>query len=212
MDARFAVALAAALALVGLAGCTGSFDVNQTEPIRVQLEGAPQTVVVRDSDDEPQKVVVQTCKEKTACDVEEIEVQLSIKQVSSEPCRIHITVQDEDGNTIDERDIDVGGDTGNGSTTTTTTTTSGNGTGTNGTTTATGNSSTGGSTSAGQIVVQTFNINVKGKDNVVVLTQALQGSAQVEVNANDAKASGHSTIGSSTETTTVSGNSTTSPY
>jgi len=40
-----------AVALVAIAGCTGSFNVKQTEPIRVQLEGsgasaAPQTVSV----------------------------------------------------------------------------------------------------------------------------------------------------------------------
>ena len=42
------IAVVSAFGLMALAGCTGSFDIDQTEPFRVQLDGAPQTVVVRE--------------------------------------------------------------------------------------------------------------------------------------------------------------------
>ncbi len=201
MDARFAMALASVLAVTALAGCTGTFDVNQTEPIRVQVEGAPQTVVVRESDAGPQKVVVQTCKDKDPCDTDQIELKLTIHQVGSGACKVHVTVEDDDHNKLEERDVDVtegGNATETTTTTTTTSTSSGNGT-TNGTanTTATTTTSGGGTTSS-QVIVQTFVINVKGKDNVVVLTQALQGSAQVQVDASEATANGNGVIGNET--------------
>lgn len=173
MNAK-AIAGVTVLAMMALAGCTGGFTVNQTEPIRVQLEGAPQTVVVHESDAEPKRVVVATCEDTDdPCDTETVEVQVQVKQVAGDDCRVRITIQDEDGNTIEERDVDVKDDGDDDSHDG-----DDNATGDNSTTAAPG---PGGST--GQVVVQNIVVNVKGKDNVVILTQALQGSAEVQVNA-----------------------------
>src|SRR5688572_6413510 len=110
MTATTISGVALALVAMALAGCTGGFQVDQTEPFRVQLEGAPETVTVRDTDTEAKRVVVETCDEDVEvddCDVEEVEVQFEVTQVSSGPCKILVTIQDEDGQTIVSRVIEV---------------------------------------------------------------------------------------------------------
>lgn len=203
-----AIAGAAVLAVMALAGCTGGFTVNQTEPIRVQLEGAPETVVVHESDAEPQRVVIETCgnQAQAACDeVDEVDVEVQVKQIEAGACRIKVTIQDESGNVLEEREVDVmeGDDSDDGMTTSD----DGNTTDANATATADGGST-------GQVVIQNIVVNVKGKDNIVVLTQALEGSAQVQVNA--IKASGNADVdqdvdnGGSTATATATATTTAS--
>src|ERR1044072_5160109 len=97
------IAVGLAVLAVALAGCTGGFTVNQTEPIRVQIEGQPQTVVVHDSDDEPQKVILKACDSGR----DHVEVHVQVKKLADGPCRLHVIIQDEDGNTLEERDVDV---------------------------------------------------------------------------------------------------------
>ena len=198
MNAIRPIAVGLAVLAVALAGCTGGFTVNQTEPIRVQIEGQPQTVVVRDSDPEPQKVTLKACD--SGC--EDVEVKVQVKKLTDGPCRLHVIIQDEDGNTLEERDVDVDQEAGSTSASATPSPT-GNGTTTgNGTMTAT---STGGST--GTTIVQNIVVNIKGKQNVVVLTEAIQGSAEVQVNT--ANASGHASVTQgNTGDTTSSGNAT----
>src|ERR1044072_3857771 len=97
------IAVGLAVLAVALAGCTGGFTVNQTEPIRVQIEGQPQTVVVHDTDTTPQKVTLKACD--TAC-AGDVEVTVQVKKLADGPCRLHVIIQDEDGTTLEERDGD----------------------------------------------------------------------------------------------------------
>jgi hypothetical protein len=176
--AGMATALVAALAI---AGCTGNFSVKQTEPFRVQIDGAPQTAVVAANDSQPERVEVETAGH------DNVEVKVQAQQVSSGPCKLHVKVQDkETGEVLEERDIDItvnvnSGSTGNGTSNTTVTQTQTETQTVTQTTTASGQ---------GQVVVQNFYITVKGHHNVVVLTQALQGSAQVNVQAVSAQGNG----------------------
>lgn len=180
------IAVAAAVLALALAGCTGGFQVDQTEPFRIQLEGAPETVTVRDSDAEPQKVVVETCRDDAdPCDVEEVEVQFEVTQVSSGPCKVLVTIQDEDGQTIATKVIEVNVNIDSGDDAD-----DGNGTAGNGTTTVTETRTE--TVGSGQTVSQTMIVNVKGNKNIVVLTQAQEGSADVTVNA--VKASGNAGV------------------
>jgi hypothetical protein len=196
MNAIRPIAVGLAVLAVALAGCTGGFTVNQTEPIRVQIEGQPQTVVVHDTDKDPQKVVLKACD--SGCD--DVQVNVQVKKLADGPCRLHVIIQDEDGNTLEERDVDVdqeGSSSGSGSMTTTAT---GNETGNGTSSTPTTSASSGGT---GTTIVQNFVVNIKGKQNVVVLTQAIQGSAEVQVNT--ANANGHNSVsqGNTAGNTTV---------
>jgi hypothetical protein len=205
----FAVGLA--VLAVALAGCTGGFNVNQTEPIRVKIEGEPQTVVVHETDNSPQKVVLKACD--NAC--QDVQVHVQVKKLVDGPCRLHVIIQDEDGNTLEERDVDVDQEAGSsgsastGMTSSTTTTGTGNATGNETSSTETSSAAstaTGGS--SGTTIVQNFVVNIKGKQNVVVLTQAIQGSAEVQVNTANANGNASVTQGntSGNATMTTSGN------
>lgn len=222
MTATTPIAVATAFLALALAGCTGSFEVDQTEPFRIQLEGEPETVTVRDTDTEAQRVTIETCGEtdtQSAC-ADEVEVQLKVQQVASGACKILVEIQDEDGNVLETRVIDVTQGSGSTGSATATTTSSGNTTGNatgNSTTTASG--STGGSVVNNQVVIQNIVVNVKGNKNIVVVTQAQEGSADVDIKA--VKASGHSTgiagddeddasSTTSASLTTTAGNATTS--
>lgn len=213
------MAVVSALALLGLAGCTGSFDIDQTEPFRVQLDGAPQTVVVREGA-EPREVNVQTCPEtEDPCDVGEVDVQVKVTKTSTEACSVKVTVKTTSGEILDERVIDVGGDAGSNDTMTT-----GNGTG-NGTTTVTETTTTT-QASSGDVTIQNLVVNVKGNKNIIVVTQALSGAASIDIQAIqasgnadvDADQDGGATVSpsqtmtaTSSPTNSTSGNTTTPP-
>jgi len=188
MHAKHIAGMAAALvAVLAIAGCTGNFSVKQTEPFRVQIDGAPQTVVVAANDSQPERVEVVTNG------AENVQVKVQAQQVSSGPCKLHVKLQDKDtGEVLEERDIDITVTFASGSSSSTMTTT-GNGTG-NSTVTQTQTQTVTQTTTAqsgqGQVVVQNFFVTVKGHHNVVVLTQALQGSAQVNVQATSAQGNG----------------------
>ena len=188
MNATMNVGVASVLALMALAGCTGSFDIDQTEPFRVQLDGAPQTVVVREGA-EPREVNVQTCPEETdPCDVEDVDVQVKVEKTSTEACSIRVIIKTTSGEILDERTIDVGGSA-------TTTSTAGNGTGNqtgNGTTTVTETETETTTASSSNVVIQNLVVNVKGNKNIIVVTQAIQGEANVNVQA--IKASGNADV------------------
>src|SRR5688500_16125500 len=150
------MAVASVLALMGLAGCTGSFDIDQTEPFRVQLDGAPQTVVVREGA-EPQEVNVQTCPDTAdPCDVDEVEVKVDVRKTSTEACSIKVIIKTVSGEILGERIIDVGDDDDDGSAGGSAT---GNATG-NGTGNATATGSVTGD-SGGDTTVQNIFVNVK---------------------------------------------------
>jgi hypothetical protein len=211
------MAAASVLCLMALAGCTGSFDIDQTEPFRVQLEGAPQTVVVREGA-EPREVNVETCP-SDPCDVEEVDVQLKVTKTSMEACSIKVTIKTLSGEILDEKVIDVGGSGGDPGTT------SGNDTG-NGTTTVT--ETTTQAASGGDTIVQNMIVNVKGNKNIIVVTQAVTGAASIDIQAIQASgnadvdadqgsdggtASASATMtASSSPTNSTSGNTTTPPY
>jgi DNA polymerase III alpha subunit len=180
--------LVAGAALVTLAmiaaGCTGSFNLHQTEPLRVQLDGESRAVKVAQSDAQPQKVLVENTAKAT-----DVEVKVEVKKVSESPVTVLVTVQDSATNeTLATKQITVGGT--NTTQTNTTTTTSQT---TNTTTNPTG-------TTTGQVVNQNIFVNVKGKGNLVVITQAQQGTAEVNIAAHQ--------VGSST---TQQGNGTYGP-
>ena len=211
--------LAGALAAVGmmlLAGCTGNFDVQQTEPFRVRLEGDPQTVTVNDDDGGAKEVLIATCDDPCADGDEDqdVNVKVQVKQVSG-PCTVLVTIKNKaTGQVIEQREVSVGGSTSQ--TQTQTSTASGNQTnGTTTTVTQTQTETQGGDTT---VVVQNFFVSVKGKDNIVVLTQAIDGQANVDISA--AKATGNANASvdgdadgatSSTTMTTASSGNTTSP-
>lgn len=187
MNATPTLGVAATVLALALAGCTGSFNVDQTEPFRVQLDGAPQTVVVREGG-EPRQVDIQTCPETSdPCDVEEVDVKVRVQQTSSESCQIRVVVRLPSGEVLGERVITVGGD-GSGSTATATGTMTGNGTG-NQTTAPTGDAS-----GDSGVVIENLVVNVRGNKNIVVVTQAISGSADVDVQA--IKASGNANVDS----------------
>lgn len=178
--------LLATLALV-LAGCTGTgnFDVQQTEPFRVQLEGEPQTVVVSEDDSEAKEVVVDTCRDP--CDAADQPDQVNVKvQVTSkaveEACIVKIVIKDRStGEVLDEREVSTGG---SGSTSTVTQTDTATQTVTE---TQTATMTETASSGSGGITIENIVVNVKGKDNIVVLTQAIQGSADVDISAASAR-------------------------
>lgn len=198
------MAVVSVLALMGLAGCTGSFDIDQTEPFRVQLDGAPQTVVVREGA-APREVNVQTCPDDVdPCDVDEVEVRIDATRTSTEACSIKVIIKTASGEILGERVIDLGSPADDGGD-------DGNMTGNE-----TGNATaTGGVTeTGGDTTVQNIFVNVKGNKNIIVVTQAIQGEANVNVQA--IKASGNADVdadqdagSTTTMTTTASTNSTT---
>src|SRR5688572_7264900 len=147
MNATRPIAVGLAVLAVALAGCTGGFTVNQTEPIRVQIEGAPQTVVVREG--ESKEVNVDTCPEDDdPCDTETVDVRLQVRKVSTgDACQVKVIVKTTSGEVLDEVIIDVdGGASGSASATATGDgNTTGNGTTTgNATATATESSASSG--------------------------------------------------------------------
>src|SRR5262245_4147649 len=121
------VLVLAALALAGCSG-TGNFDVQQTEPFRVPLEGQPQTVAVSDSDNEGKEVVVDTCADP--CDEDctdpcasaqdtQVTVKVDVKPSTTDACVVKVTIKDKStGEVLDEREVDAsGGSNASGNTT-----------------------------------------------------------------------------------------------
>lgn len=199
------------LALV-MAGCTGTgnFDVKQTEPFRVSLEGDPQTFTVNEGS-RAKEVVIDTCDDPCAgnnddcADACDVNVKVQVVQTSSDACRIRVVIKDrETGEVLDQVEIDGDddGDEGGDNGSTTTTTASGNAT-----MTATGTS--GGDTN---VVVQNIVVNVKGKDNIIVLTQAIEGSADVDISAASARGNADADASIDDQTTTSTSTSTNSTY
>ena len=180
-----------AFAAIAMAGCTTKIETQQTEPFRIQLEGAPRTVNVDDGQ-APKQVEVVTCGSTSTCSSTEtkpIEVTVDVTP-SSGPCSVKITVKDKaTGETLDTRTVSAGGNTSSGNSTTTVTTTQT-------------------VTSSQQTVTQNIVVNVKGKDNLVVITEAQQGSAQVNIAARNASTTvdnGSSGSGSASTTTSYNG-------
>lgn len=157
--------LVSALAVFALllAGCTGQFDVKQTEPIRVEVNGAPQETRVAaegeggagedadetgefkiESPDEVQMITVTV--EVTHVEVTETETVTASPSPTneSEPAIIIVIVEDRDTNEkLAEQQVEAGD----------------------------------------QGAMVQLDIDVKGRNNVVVVTQAVQGVADVSVAA-----------------------------
>lgn len=190
--------LAGVLVLAGLAlaGCTGTgnFDVQQTEPFRVQLEGSPQTVTVSDHDAEGKEVVVDTCNDPCDADVSSVLVKVNV--VPQGACVIKVIVKDKStGEVLEEREVDSGGSSGSASATTTS----------SGGNASTATTTSGGSTAGGDTtLVQNIVVNVKGGHNLVVLTQAVQGTADVQVSASQGSGTAVNNDGSSGSGTSMS--------
>ena len=173
MHGKMHTKIVAGVALVTLtallAGCTGQFNVKQTDPIRIQLEGAPQTVTVANTDSEPKKVVVENPQK-----VEQIRVEVTVTRTSTTSCSILVTVQDADsGATITTATVQC---TSPAPTTTTTTAPPSTTTSPPPTTTTTT------APPSGNTVIQNIYVNAHGK-NIIVITQAQQGSANVNIAA-----------------------------
>ncbi|MGQ0534638.1 MAG: hypothetical protein ACT4PT_01025 [Methanobacteriota archaeon] len=218
MRAKLSLWLLPLMLTGALAGCTGQFDVDQTEPIRVVIEderdgatsgadvtrqrvrlvaedetrnatgGAPRTSETT----REQTFVLETRREvETAVvivEVERVEV-VAPNATGPEPVIVLVVVEDRDsGRRLAERRVEI---------------------------------------AAGEDAANVeLNVNVKGKDNVVVVTQAVQGTADVNVAAhtegqavagggidtgNETSTGNETTIGDQTETgnaTTTSGNET----
>lgn len=164
----------AAATMMMLAGCTGGFEIEQTEPIRVQVDGEPERTTVRDSEPEGKEFHIEV-EER-----ERIEVEVEVTRISDTPTKVKVLVKDGD-TVLAERDIDVGDEPdepepGND-------TEPGNGTGNQTEPTPTPEPTP---EPTGQTVIENLTIDVKGKDNVVVVTQAQEGEADVNVAARDA--------------------------
>lgn len=210
-----------AVAALALAGCTGTgnFDVQQTEPFRVQLEGSPQTVQVREGDSEAKQVVVATCvdpcAQQSSTETKQVNVKVDVKSVSASACVVKVVIKDKTtGEVLDEREVNTGG-----SSSTTSASPSGNGTTTVTQTDTQTQTVTETQTGSGTTVVQNFVVNVKGNHNIVVLTQAIEGSADVAISASHASGQGtadsdvggdSSPTASGTQTATASSTSSTS--
>lgn len=164
---RFAVIAVLSVLAVTLAGCSGEFNIRQTEPIRIQLDDTSSSHHVQvSSESKPQKWVVENTPHADA-----IAVNVTVTQVAQNTASVLVTIQDNDGATLATRQIQVGTDTTPSNTTNTT------------------SPSTSSSAPASpQTIVQNIVVNVKGKDNVVVITEAQQGTADVNVAARDASA------------------------
>lgn len=192
---------ATALAALSLAaaGCTGQFDIQQTEPIRVQIDGPPEETRVSELDAAPKEFVVENPNRADA-----VEVDVEVTQASDTPVTVTVTIMDSETNeTIATRTIVVGGEgnetenetgneTGNEtspapSPTNTTATNGTNTTATNGTNATSGTNETSPFPfeSGGETVTETIVVNVRGKDNFVVLTQADEGEADVSIAARE---------------------------
>jgi hypothetical protein len=175
MNASILVGLSALL--MALAGCTGEFEVDQTEPIQVQIDdGDGETVTVRENEDA--KAVSFDTQ-----DVERVEVVVEVTPVSDGPCTIVVIVEDADGNEIANERIDVpgSGDTDDNMTD------DGNET----------DDTDDGMEGDGDVVVQNIDVDVRGSKNIVVLTQAESGEADVNVMANSS--SGNTSTGNQTQ-------------
>ena len=133
-----------AIALL-LAGCVGQFEVRQTEPLRIQLEGegAEARISAEDGEDgvrEREFVVVRERTEVTQV----VKVNVQARQTSSQPATVVVIVRDQDTNeTLQQETVQVENTT-----------------------------------------TSTLTVNVEGDRNIVVITQALDGSAVVNVTAN----------------------------
>jgi len=203
---RFAWVAACLLVATALAGCTGNFNVKQTEPLRVRLEGgeagaSPSTgtsaTSVRVHVDSAsgatqQRVIVDkpATVENMIVNVNVVAAAVSSSGGTTTGTNTNTTVE---GNATGNQ---TGGNTTGGNTTST------GSTSTNTTATAsTGptivniivQTQAGETLSQKQVTVEpgatgtgTLNVNVKGKDNIVIVTQAVQGIADVDVSANPA--------------------------
>lgn len=198
-----ALLFVAVLALTALAGCSGQVDVQQTEPLRIQLEESKQ-VAVSEADPEPKKVLVETCPEDQ-CTIQQVEVEVTVTQVAVDgPSRVLVIVETEEGERLAEREVVVGGNATSNTTSSSATNT------TSGTSTTSSSSSTSTSGTTGPVegddtvVIQNFFIDVHGKDNLIVLTQAIEGEADVQVAAYDSSATQASNTTSSDPASTTS--------
>lgn len=174
---------------VSLAGCTGDFRVRQTEPIRVQVDGGPEEARVASSDSESD------AEEKSEFRIEspqEIEMVMVVVEVTP---------------VIEGAPVSPTGTPEN---------TTGNQTPT------TGNETSGAvvvlvivedrdtderlaeeRVEAGEQSTQVeLDVDVKGRNNVIIVTQAVQGVADVSVAAMSASG-GNTTTSAATTTTSV---------
>jgi uncharacterized OsmC-like protein len=196
MNAAWMAALGSLAFAMALAGCTGQFSVDQTEPFRVQLEGDGQEVTVSDSDAEPQRVIVEACEETAdPCDVEQVELAVEVTKLNVEDaCTVKVTIQTEDGELLDEVDVVVGGSSNE--------TTDDN-------MTDDGNETTNDTGGSDTTVVQNIVVDVRGAHNIVVLTQAVEGEADVNIEANKVSGHGNQVGDDSGSTTTMTTSNTT---
>jgi hypothetical protein len=213
MPTQFGAGVAlAALAMV-VAGCTGSFNVKQTEPLKVQLDGQPETVQV--SQGAPAKTVVVENTQQAAS----VHLNVTVQPVSG-PCRVKITVEDEGTHEkLAERTVDCSANATATPTTAPTTqpTTAPSGNGTAGPTTAptttqpTSPFAPGGGTTL-NVAFENITVNVRGHDNLVVITEAQDGSAVVNIAATAEGASSPSpTTNPAVSSTSEPGSPTSSP-
>jgi hypothetical protein len=162
--------------LMAFAGCTGQFEVDQTEPIQVEIDdGDGETVTVRENE-EAQSVSFDTE------DVEEVEVVVEVTKVSDGPCMILVVVEDDDGNEIVSREIEVGDNMSDENTTT-------------------GNETDEDDMEDGDTVIQNIQVDVRGNRNIVVIAESQSGDADVNIAAN-------SSTGTSSQGNTTQGNET----
>ena len=201
--------LTSALVLLAtaFAGCVGEFEIQQTEPLRIQVDGDSQDARLAANDSGGQGGAQATEKREfridTEDDVEQVVVVVEVKNVEIEG---------------DDRDDDMGDDDDNA------------------TSSPTDDNETMNDTSRKAAVVLVIiedrdtgeklaeqeveasessnkvelDVDVKGKNNVVIVTQAVQGVADVNVAAMGSSAGGGGTGGTGGGATMTTGN-TTSP-
>lgn len=195
MRANLIVGALTALALA-MAGCAGDFRVRQTEPIRVQIDGEPQeTRVAADgANGEVEKTEFQI---ETPEDVDVVKVMVEVTNVE---------VEDED-------------DDDNETTPANTTTETGNETAEAAIILVIVEDQDTGEKLAEQQVEATeqpaqisFDIDIKGRNNVVVVTQAIEGAADVSVSAESADSTKDGGETATTATTTATTAATTTTY
>lgn len=172
------------LSMVGLAaalaGCTGQFDIEQTEPFRVQIEdGEARTVQVSADDDEPERIIVENDNE-----VERIDVRVVGTPQTEGRTVILVTIVNEDTDEVfAEQEIVLRDDT-------------------------TGDNETDNGTDDGDgTITQVIqNIDIRGSNNFVVLTQGVEGDAEVDITTTEAR--GNSQVNVSDDEESGDGNQT----
>lgn len=168
---------------LALAGCTGDFNVRQTEPIKVQIDGeAEETRLAAGGDDGAARE--SEFRIENPDDVEVVTVVVQVVKVEAEDADEPGDVDQVDDDETNETEDDDANESDDGAEPTVILVLIEDG-------------DTGERLQEQRVEASDddsaqaeLNVNVKGKDNIVVVTQAVQGAAHVTVSAKEGSETG----------------------